>query len=255
MAPYLRLRQICLVAHALEPAVAELADVLGIEECHRDPNVAKYGLVNALLPVGTSFLEIVSPTRAGTAAGRFLERRGGDAGYMVICDCDENGRFRDRAAEVGVRVIEDHVYEGRAHLLQLHPRDTGGCILEFDHHIGGEALDGAYQWAGPHWQQHRRTERVTAITGVTLTSPNPEALARKWAALCGARLGPDTAFAIDNARISFIDGPDDALARVHLAVRDVAAILAAARARGLQVLPGDVGLNACGAAFVWGDAA
>jgi hypothetical protein len=179
MAPYLRLRQICLVARALEPAVADLADVLAIEECHRDPNVAKYGLVNALLPVGTSFLEIVSPTKADTAAGRFLARRGGDAGYMVICDCDDNSRFRTGAAAAGVRTIEDHVYEGRAHLLQLHPRDTGGCILEFDHHVGGAALDGAYQWAGEHWQRHVRTTRVAGITGVTMTSSDPEALGRR----------------------------------------------------------------------------
>jgi Glyoxalase-like domain len=255
MARYLRLRQICLVARALEPAVADLAAVLAIEECHRDPNVAKYGLVNALLPVGTSFLEIVSPTKADTAAGRFLARRGGDAGYMVICDCDDNGRFRTRAAAAGVRAIEDHIYEGRAHLLQLHPRDTGGCILEFDHHVGGAALDGAYQWAGDHWQRHVRTTRVTGITGVTMTSPDPEALGRRWASLFGTALLPDHTLEIDNARIAFVAGQEDALARVHLAVHDGPAIAAAARTRGLPVLPGDMGVNVCGVAFCWGDAA
>lgn len=255
MARYLRLRQICLVARALEPVVQALSDVLAIEVCHRDPNVAKYGLVNALLPVGTSFLEVVSPTRPDTAAGRFLERRGGDAGYMVICDCDDNSRYRDRAGASGIRAIEDHVYEGRAHLLQLHPRDTGGCILEFDHHVGGEALDGAYQWAGPHWQQHRRSERVTAIFGVTMTSPEPEVLGRRWAQLFGATLRADLSLDLDNARITFVQGRDDALARVHLAVRDAPAVLAAARAKGLPILPGDVGTNICGVALYWGDAA
>lgn len=255
MSSYVRLRQICLVAHALEPVVQELAGVLAIEECHRDPMVAKWGLVNALLPIGTGFLEVVSPTKADTAAGRFLARRGGDAGYIVICDCDDNSRFKMRAAEADVRVIVDRVYEDRAHLLQLHPRDTGGCILEFDHHVGGELLDGAYEWAGPHWQQHVRTERVTAITGVTMTSPDPDALARKWSALFGVRLAPDRSLEVDNARIAFVSGPEDALARVHLAVRDIPAILAAARARGVSILPGDAGVNICGVAFTWGDAA
>lgn len=255
MAPYLRLRQICLVAHALEDVVADLSAVFAIEECHRDPNVAKYGLVNALLPVGSSFLEVVSPTRTDTAAARFLSRRGGDAGYMVICDCDDNNRFRARAASAGIRVIEDHVYEGRAHLMQLHPRDTGGAILEFDHHVGGEALDGAYQWAGPHWQQHVRTERVASITGVTLTSPDPEALGRRWAMLSGVKLGADNAFNIDNARVAFTAGPEDALTRVHLAVRNAPAIIGAARDRQLPVLPDERGVNICGVAFTWGDAA
>src|SRR5260370_5326210 len=61
---YLRLRQICLVARALEPAVADLADIFGLTACYRDGNVGKYGLVNALLPIGASFLEVVArPSR------------------------------------------------------------------------------------------------------------------------------------------------------------------------------------------------
>mgnify|MGYP001791519794 CR=1 FL=1 len=73
----LRLRQICLVAPELEPAVAGLRDVLGIEISHRDGAVGKYGLVNAVLPIGQCFLGVGAPTREGTAAGRSPERRGG----------------------------------------------------------------------------------------------------------------------------------------------------------------------------------
>ena len=80
MSAYLRLRQICLVAADLERAAADIQSVLGVNLCYRDPNVAKYGLVNALFPIGTDFLEVVSPTRAGTTAGRFLESTGGKGG-------------------------------------------------------------------------------------------------------------------------------------------------------------------------------
>ena len=93
-APFLRLRQVCLVAADLEREAARIAAIFGLEICYRDPNVARYGLANVLFPVGTSFLEIVSPTRAGTAAGRFLERHGGKYGYMVILDCDDPERYR-----------------------------------------------------------------------------------------------------------------------------------------------------------------
>ena len=68
MAPYLRLRQVCLVAHDLAKETARIKSLLGLEECHRDINVAKYGLENVLFPVGSSFIEIVAPTRPGTAA-------------------------------------------------------------------------------------------------------------------------------------------------------------------------------------------
>ena len=54
---YLRLRQICLVARSLEPHITDLADIFGLAVCFRDGNVGKYGLVNALLPIGASFLK------------------------------------------------------------------------------------------------------------------------------------------------------------------------------------------------------
>ena len=66
---YLRLRQVCLVSADLAAKPRAIKAVLGLEECYRDPNVAKYGLENVLFPVGSDFIEIVAPTRPGTAAG------------------------------------------------------------------------------------------------------------------------------------------------------------------------------------------
>jgi hypothetical protein len=232
---YLRLRQVCLVAKDLEAAVDDLCTIFGIEVCHRDPNVAKYGLVNALMPVGTSFIEVVSPIREDTAAGRYLARRGGDGGYMAIHDCDDVGPYRERAKALGVRIIEDRAYPSRAHLLQLHPRDTGGCILEFDHHVDGERLDGAYQWAGAHWQQHVRTGRVTGILVAEVQADDPQTVAACWSALTGRPLasasdGP-LAIDLDYASLRFAAAADsrgEGLGGVDLHVRDRAAILNAA---------------------------
>jgi hypothetical protein len=69
MADYLRLRQICLVARELGPVIADIRAILGLEICYRDSGVAKYGLANALLPIGTSFLEVVAPVEPNTAPG------------------------------------------------------------------------------------------------------------------------------------------------------------------------------------------
>ena len=88
-APFLRLRQVCLVAADLAREAEAIKAIFGLEECYRDPNVARYGLENVLFPVGTDFIEIVAPTRPDTAAGRFLARHGGRHGYMVIMDCDD----------------------------------------------------------------------------------------------------------------------------------------------------------------------
>src|SRR5438093_13741311 len=103
MTDYLRLRQICLVARELEPVVADVRAILGVKVCYRDSGVAKYGLVNALLPIGTSFLEVVAPVEPNTAGGRFLHRSGDHGGYMVIFDCSDPERRRRRAGAGGFR--------------------------------------------------------------------------------------------------------------------------------------------------------
>ena len=42
--PYLRLRQVCLVAADLAREAEKFKAALGLQECYRDTNVAKYGL-------------------------------------------------------------------------------------------------------------------------------------------------------------------------------------------------------------------
>ena len=257
MAPYTRLRQVCLVAHDLARVVDDLCAVFAVEVCHRDPNVAKYGLVNALMPFGTSFIEVVSPIVPGlaTAAGRYLARRGGDGGYMVINDCDDVGRYRARAQNLGIRIVEDRCYEGKADLLQLHPRDTGGAILEFDNHVGGEALDGAYHWAGKDWQRYVRTTRVSGIEGVAMQSTDPLALARRWGKIFArdpVLLDGASSLATDNATLWFgaaKDARGDGLVTIAVGVTDVPTIIAAARERSLVVSPDQSSIEICGVRF------
>lgn len=147
--PWLRLRQICLVAHDLEPTVGLLHRLFGLAVSFRDPSVAEHGLHNAVLPVGTTFLEVVAPLREGTAAGRHLARMGADGGYMVIVNANGLASWRAHFAGVGVRIVHNPVFPGYEGL-HLHPKDTGGPILELNHQVGGEAADGPYHAAGHH---------------------------------------------------------------------------------------------------------
>ncbi len=94
----IRLRQICLVAAKLVPAVEDLKAVLGLEVCFKDKGVEVFGLENSLLPVGSNFIEVVAPIKENTAAGRYLKRRNGDGGYMVICQCDSEATQAARKA-------------------------------------------------------------------------------------------------------------------------------------------------------------
>lgn len=237
---YLRLRQLCLVAEQLDPVVEDLCAVFGVTVCHRDPEVGQFGLHNALMPFGTSFVEVVAPVREGTTAGRYLQRRGGDGGYMVILDSDGLPRWREHVARIGVRIAAPLAlgdYEG----MQLHPRDTGGALLEINTTRGGAGLDGPYWPAGPHWQAAVRTQRCTGITGATLQGDDPAALARRWGEILQrspAQQGGEWRLPLDNAQLRFVraeDGRGEGLAGIDLAVRDAAAIVAAARSRGREV--------------------
>ena len=147
MASYLRLRQICLVAPNLAPVISDISDIMGLNVCYRDGNVAKYGLENALLPVDTILLEVVAPFQPGTAAGRFLDKTGGRGGYMAIFCCDDPDARGKHANGIGVRtanVITHAPYHG----VQLHPRDCRAAFIEFNHTDGQRRCAGTLSAGG-----------------------------------------------------------------------------------------------------------
>lgn len=255
--PFLRLRQICLVAHELEPVVDDLRAVLGLQVCHRDPGVARFGLHNALMRIGSNFIEVVAPLAGpqgeGTAATRHLQRLGGDGGYMVILDCGDIAPWRAHVGALGVRVaalLETPGYTG----LQLHPRDTGGALLEINHTPGGESLDGPYWPAGPHWQDApggaQTSAQTLALTGAALSASDPARLAARWAQILKRELAPDGPgwqIALDNAAtLHFLpiqDGGRAGLSRLDVQVADVAQVLANARLRGCLVTADGVAIG------------
>lgn len=258
---YLRLRQICLVAHELAPVEKQIVDVLGVEVCYRDPGVAKYGLHNALFAMSGTFLEVVSPTRPDTAGGRYLDRRKGDGGYMYITDCDDLEARRGHFKKLGVRLVQDlksgdDVSESEA--IHLHPKDTGGCLLSVDRHSGGKDMLGGYHWAGPAWQKHDRSTTARAITGARMQCDDPHATARRWSELLQRPLTrQDDVWTIDldNARARFVPLADDrgeGLSAVRLSCKDKPAILAAAKKVGVPMgeVPTGPWIELCGTRFV-----
>lgn len=236
---HLNLRQVCLAAPELEPVVDAVRDVFGVEVCFRDPNVAKYGLVNALFVFGRAFLEVVAPTRPDTTAGRFIDRSGGIGGYMAIFDCSDPEARRDRAEAMGVRVAHVLDYTGYWGI-QLHPRDCRATMLEFDRTDGGHDLDGPYHPAGEHWRDFQRLDRVRGIARIDVESPDPSGLAGHWARLMDRPVredagAPTIVFDLGAARfLRAAPGTPERLRAMTVEVADPAAVRAAARRRGLE---------------------
>jgi hypothetical protein len=245
----MRIRQIALVARELEPVVADLCAVLGIEVSLRDPGVAEFGLHNAVMPIGDTFLEVVSPVRAGTSAGRFLERRGGDGGYMVILQTDDLAGDRRRAESLGVRVVFSAALSDIA-TVHLHPRDLGGAIVSLDQARPPES----WRWAGPGWERAMRTDTVRRIVGAELQAKDPAALARRWSDVLGRSVSWDGAdvheIALDGGVIRFVPPRDkrgDGLTVVDLEVADPDRARRIAKERGLS--PDGTRIEICGVRF------
>ncbi|MGJ5175458.1 hypothetical protein ACQR16_03875 [Bradyrhizobium oligotrophicum] len=236
-ASHLHLRQICLVAPRLEPVVSDIAAIMGLEVCYRDPHVGKYGLENALLPVGPILLEMIAPTREGTPAGRFLAKSGGRGGYMAIFSCDDPDGRAARANAIGVRtanVIDHPPYHG----VQLHPRDCRAAFIELNHTDGSDDVLGPYPPAGPDWTRAIRSDVTTTLTEVVLQSPEPASLAAHWGRILD--LVPVTTeegvqLTLPNVRVRVVPGERELMSGLTFHVVDVARISDAARARGYAV--------------------
>jgi len=239
----MRLRQIALVAHDLAAARAEITAVLGIEYAYDDPGVGRYGLRNAVFPVGTTFLEVVSPKAPGTTAARLLEKRGGAGGYMVILQVDDLAEARARVRDVGARVVDQTDKDG-ASFTHIHPKDVGGAILSLDHMNPKER----WEWGGPHWLDHVRTDVSVAIVGAELQAEDPSRMAARWAAVLGRPTQSDGGWRIglDEGEIRFVpirDGRGEGLGAFDVAVRNPSEVRNRAEAMGLLDANGVVVLS------------
>jgi len=178
----MHIRQIALVARELEPTIEQLRTALDLEVCYRDPGVDAFGLHNALFAIGDTFLEVVSPVKEGTTAGRLLERRGGDGGYMVILQTADLVGDRARLGSLGVRVVWEITLPDMASV-HLHPKDVGGAIVSLDQPQPPES----WRWGGPSWPDARPSKLVSRIVGAELQAAVPEAMAARWSAVLGLR--------------------------------------------------------------------
>jgi len=240
----MRLRQIALVGEDLDRIAADVTAVLGLGPAYADSGVGKYGLRNQVWPIGDTFLEVVSPKEAGTTAGRLLEKRGGDGGYMAIFQADDLAAARARIAAEGVRVV-DQIDRNGASFTHLHPKDVAGAIVSID---AMEPKD-RWEWGGPHWRDNVRTDVALGIRGCEIQGGDPDAISARWAAVLG-RPRETTAdgwrIAVEGGEIRFVRSDDrgEGLTTFDVAVRDPAAVCARAEARGC--LDADAQVVLCG---------
>ena len=251
----IHLRQLCLVANELETVVEQLTHILGINVCHIDQGVEKYGLRNVLFPIGTDFLELVAPLHADTAAGRYLQKMGGDAGYMVIVQTDNRAtqiEARQRAIDAGIRIAHEEDRTSWS-FCQLHPADMVTAFLDIEWDQQQE-FSGCWHPAGGHnWKEFVDQKVCKEIIGVELRSDRSGSVKGIWKKVLGEGNVLDDgehSLRLSNATLRFVELSDTrnpGLSGIDLRVNDKQAILNTAEEFGCTDNAGHVCI--CGTRF------
>ncbi len=248
----IQLRQICLVARELEPVLQDLTDILGIKRCYVDPGVGAFGLENTLMPIGVNFLEVVAPVEENTAGGRYLDRRNGDGGYMVITQADSyetHDAVRQRAVDNGVRVAHE-AQRGDWRNCQLHPGDLEAAFLEIESDQYNNFEGYWHPVGGYGWEDKVKQDVTIDWTGVELQGNDPLELAELWGKVAGLpieRDGSQYCMDFNNATLRFVeaeDGRGPGLGGIDIKVADREHILNRAKERGCYV--SDEQVDICG---------
>ncbi|MHA7898541.1 MAG: hypothetical protein ACX94B_01675 [Henriciella sp.] len=208
--------------------IERLRHILALGPGFVDPGVNVFGLTNGVFALGDQFLEVVVPTEADTAAGRFITRTGGVGGYMAIFQTDNLARVRAHADAEKIRRVWDIDVEDIS-ATHFHPADIGAAIVSVD-----EARPASsWRWGGPDWQG---AAQPGAIIGLDVMARDASALARRWGGLLESapnHLGQDVwVLETQNGRIRVVPGDRDFLNTYTLAHPDPAGCLDRAREAG-----------------------
>ena len=239
----LQLRQICLVARELRPVIDDLTYVLGINACFVDPGVGAFGLENTLMCVGRNFLEVVAPIQENTAGGRYLDKRGGDGGYMVITQADSKETqqaARQRALDNGIRIAHETERENW-NICQVHPGDMIAAFFEIEW-VPPSDFNGNWMPAGGTQWDPKVDQTITYdFSAVELQGPDPLELSNRWSTVAGVPVETrdgNLSMRLNNVDVRFIeatDGRGAGLGGLDVLVQDRSQILERAKDRGAYV--------------------
>ncbi|HEX9297656.1 MAG TPA: methylmalonyl-CoA epimerase [Polyangiaceae bacterium] len=124
-----RIEHIAIAVDDIDIALAKYREALGLEVAERE-FVAGQKTEAALLPIGESNLELISP-RGNESLARFLERRGPGLHHIALeVDSIENALAFLKG--IGVKLVDESPRVGaRGYKVAfLHPSATGGVLIE-----------------------------------------------------------------------------------------------------------------------------
>jgi methylmalonyl-CoA/ethylmalonyl-CoA epimerase len=125
-----RIDHVGVAVEDLDVAMELYRDTLRMREQHREI-VDQFGVEAVLLEVGEGHVELLEPTSADSAVGRFLERNGPGI-HHVAYQTDDIDSALAQARDAGLRLIDEEPRIGirGSRVAFLHPRATHGVLTE-----------------------------------------------------------------------------------------------------------------------------
>ncbi|MDP6862307.1 MAG: hypothetical protein QGH80_01340 [Acidimicrobiales bacterium] len=250
----LRLRQVAIVGDEYVETENALREVFGLDVAYRDPGnrpgreagVSIFGLKNFVMPIGNQFLELVTPLTPGptSAGGRYIERRGGPGGYMLLFQVTRSDYeiHRSYLERLGVRVVAGgDISETGSDAIHIHPKDLPGCLVELRWCENEERVDGDWWPVEKDWRDHSKTEVVEAIVGAEVQTPEPLQLAQRWGEVLQQDVlveGALPSLLTADGPVRFVepaDGRPEGLGGIDVKVHDLDAVLQRADNFGLRL--------------------
>ena len=90
------------------------------------------GMEIVFLDLGNGYFELLEPVAEDNAIARYLDRRGSGIHHLALATVDIEQALA-RAERMGIESLDDEPRPGvwGHDVAFLHPRDTGGVLLEF----------------------------------------------------------------------------------------------------------------------------
>lgn len=129
MKPY-NLDHVALAVEDLDATIAEFRTLFGVEPISREV-VGEQGVEEAMIPIGGSNLQLLSPLSGDTPVGRFLERRGEGLHHIAITVTSIEDALEHLKSN-GARLVdaEPRVGGGGHRIAFVHPGTIAGTLIE-----------------------------------------------------------------------------------------------------------------------------
>ena len=122
--------QIGIAVNSIDEAMKFWEGALGVK-CHGVEEVAEQKVKTAFLPIDDSEIELLEGTSEDSPVSKFIAKNGQGIQHIAIRVADIEAALAE-LKEKGVRLIDEkpRIGAGGAKIAFLHPKATGGVLLE-----------------------------------------------------------------------------------------------------------------------------